>query len=51
MDEQDFDAEAVDPEFLERLNSLSSEEEEARVRALRVGLEDYELDEEDIQVL
>ncbi|MEY3934313.1 MAG: hypothetical protein RLZZ606_912, partial [Actinomycetota bacterium] len=51
MDEQEFNEEGLDPAFIERLNSISTEEEEARVNALRAGLADYELDEDDIDVL
>ena len=51
MDEQEFHEEGLDPAFIERLNSITTDEEEARVNALRAGLADYELDEEDIEVL
>ena len=51
MDEQEFNEEGLDPAFVERLNLISTEEEEARVNALRAGLADYDLDEDDIQVL
>jgi GTP-binding protein len=51
MDEQEFNDETSDPAFIERLNSFSTAEEDARVNALRAGLADYELDEEDLQVL
>ncbi len=51
MSEEDFVADPVDPAFLQRLSELSSEEEQARERALRVGLEEYELDDEDFDVL
>lgn len=51
MNEEDFKAEAVDPEFVERLRNMSADEEEARARVLRSGLDDYDLDEEDLDVL
>ncbi len=51
MSEEDFVADPVDPAFLQRLSELSTEEELARERALRVGLEEYELDDEDFDVL
>ncbi len=51
MSEEDFVADPIDPAFLQRLSELSSEEELARERALRVGLEEYELDDEDFDVL
>jgi GTP-binding protein len=51
MDEQEFEYGEFDPEFADRLNSLSSEEEAARANALKAGLEDYELDEDDVRIL
>ena len=51
MSEEDFVADPVDPAFLQRLSELSTEDEIARERALRVGLEEYELDDEDFDVL
>ncbi|NDC48833.1 MAG: GTP-binding protein, partial [Micrococcales bacterium] len=51
MDDQEFEYDSADPAFSKRLESLSSEEEAARANALRAGLSDYELDEEDIRIL
>jgi len=51
MDDQEFDFDSADPEFSKRLEAISSEEEISRARALRAGLADYELDDEDIQIL
>jgi GTP-binding protein len=51
MSEEDFVADPVDPAFLQRLSELSTEEEQARERALRAGLEEYDLDDEDFDVL
>ena len=51
MNEEEFLAEPAAPEFVERLRSLSTDEEESRARVLRTGLEDYDLDEDDFDVL
>lgn len=51
MSEEEFFAEPVKPEFLERLREIDSAEEEARERTLRAGLEDYDLEAEDFAVL
>jgi GTP-binding protein len=51
MTEEDFDAQPLDPAFVERLSQLSSDEEESRARVLRQGLEDYDLEAEDLDVL
>ena len=51
MIEEEFEAEPLDPAFIERLQSFSSEEEEARARVLRSGLDDYDLEPEDLDVL
>jgi GTP-binding protein len=51
MDEQEYFEEGVDPAFIERLNSMTTDEEQARVNALRAGLNEYDLDEDDIEVL
>ena len=45
--EYDFDSE----EFTARLESLTPDEEELRANALRAGLAEYELDEEDLEML
>lgn len=51
MTEEEFIAEPVKPEFIDRLRSMSSLEEEDRARVLRAGLEDYELEEDDLEVI
>jgi GTPase len=53
MSDQDFEFdEPVEPTFVARLADLADDvEEDDRARALRAGLEDYELDEEDLEVL
>ncbi len=51
MSEDEFVLEPIDPAFLERLNQIDTEEEEARERTLRAGLEEYDLEEEDFAVL
>jgi GTP-binding protein len=51
MSEDEFVVEPIDPAFLERLGNIDSAEEEARERTLRAGLEDYDLEEEDFDVL
>jgi len=51
MNEEEFLAEPAAPEFIERLKTMSSDEEESRARVLRTGLEDYDLDDEDFDVL
>lgn len=51
MTTEDFDAEPIDPAFLQRLRELDDSEAEAKERALRAGLEDYDLEDEDFDVL
>ena len=51
MNEEEFLAEPAAPEFVERLLSMSTDEEESRARVLRSGLDDYDLDDEDFNVL
>jgi GTP-binding protein len=51
MNEEEFLAEPAAPEFVERLLSISTDEEESRARVLRTGLDDYDLDDEDFDVL
>ena len=51
MREDEFQADPLDPAFLQRLSDLSPEDEEARERVLRAGLDDYDLEEEDFDVL
>jgi GTP-binding protein len=48
---EDFNAEPIDPAFIEKIRNLSTEEEESRARVLRSGLEDYDLEPEDLDVL
>ena len=47
-DEYDKD---LDPAFLEKLDSIDDTEAEARARSLKAGLEDYDLESEDFDVL
>lgn len=51
MSEDEFISEPVDPAFIEKVNQFSEADLDARERALRAGLDDYELDEEDLDVL
>ena len=51
MSEDEFNADPVDAAFLQKINALTSEEAEARARVMRSGLDDYELEDEDIEVL
>jgi GTP-binding protein len=51
MSEEEFNADPVDAAFLQKINALTSEEAEARARVMRSGLDDYELEDEDIEVL
>lgn len=51
MNDQEFGFPEDSPEFAKRLESITSEEELARANALRAGLAEYELDDEDIQIL
>lgn len=51
MDEREFEYDESDPHFVEKLNSLTPEQEEATANALMAGLEDYDLDEDDIRIL
>ena len=51
MNEEEFLAEPAAPEFIERLKTMSTDDEESRARVLRTGLEDYDLDDEDFDVL
>jgi GTP-binding protein len=41
----------LDPAFLEKLESIDDTEAEARARSLKAGLEDYDLETEDFDVL
>ncbi len=49
-EDDDFEAE-LDPELAERLDALDDEVAEQRASALRAGLADYELDDEDLELL
>ena len=51
MSEEEFNADPVDAAFLQKINALTSEEAEARARVMRSGLDEYELEDEDIEVL
>lgn len=51
MNEEEFTAEPVAPEFIERLKNMSSDDEESRARVLRSGLDEYDLEEDDLEVL
>ena len=51
MNEEEFLAEPAAPEFIERLQNMSTDEEDSRARVLRTGLDDYDLDDEDFDVL
>ena len=49
--EDDFEYEEVDPVFLDRINAVSDEEAQTRMAALRQGLEEYDLEQEDLDAL
>ena len=49
-DEKD-DFPALDPQFVERLNAMGEEDGALRANALRAGLDDYDLDNEDFELL
>lgn len=51
MTENEFSFEPVDPEFIEKLREVSDEDAETKARALRAGLEEYDLEPEDLEVL
>lgn len=51
MTEEEFIAEPVKPEFIERLRSMSSVDEDDRARVLRSGLDEYELVGDDYEVI
>lgn len=51
MSDEDFNIEPADPAFIERVRLIDDEDADARARALRAGLEDYDLEAEDIEVL
>ncbi|MFM5904866.1 MAG: ribosome biogenesis GTPase Der [Micrococcales bacterium] len=51
VEHDDFAAEPINPEFVERLQSLSDAEAELRSSALRSGLDDFDLEPDDFVVL
>jgi len=52
MSEQDeYGAEPVSAEFVDKLNSLTDDEADNRARALRSGLDEFDLEPEDLVVL
>ena len=53
-DEVEVEYVAIDPadkDFIERLKNMSTDEEENRARVLRSGLEDYDLEDEDFELI
>lgn len=51
MSEEEFEDVPFDAATLERLNSISDEEAENRAKALRAGLDEFDLEAEDFDVL
>ncbi|MEY4617822.1 MAG: hypothetical protein RL101_8 [Actinomycetota bacterium] len=51
MSDNEYTFNAVDPEFIEKLREVSDEDAEAKANALRAGLEDYDLEPEDLEAL
>ena len=49
-EDEEFEAE-LDPELAERLDALDDEVAEQRASSLRAGLAEYELDDEDLEIL
>ena len=47
----DFEFEPIDPEFLDKLRSVSEQDAETKANALRAGLEEYDLEPDDLEVL
>lgn len=47
----DFEYEPIAPEFLEKLREVSGQDAETKAKAMRMGLEEYDLDPEDLDVL
>jgi hypothetical protein len=43
----DFEYEPIAPEFLEKLREVSDQDAETKAKAMRMGLEEYDLDPED----
>ena len=53
-DEVEVEYVAIDPadkDFIERLKNMSTDEEENRARVLRSGLEDYDLEDDDFELI
>jgi hypothetical protein len=49
MSEQDeYGDKPISPEFVEKLASLTDDEAENRAKALRSGLDEFDLDEDDL---
>ncbi len=51
MADENDDFPELDPQVVERLNSLGEDDGALRATALRAGLNDYDLDEEDLDIL
>ena len=47
----DFEYEPIAPEFLEKLREVSEQDAETKAKAMRMGLEEYDLEPEDLDVL
>lgn len=47
----DFEYEPVAPEFLEKLREVSEKDAETKAKAMRMGLEEYDLEPEDLDLL
>jgi GTP-binding protein len=47
----DFEYEPIAPEFLEKLREVSDQDAETKAKAMRMGLEEYDLEPEDLDVL
>ena len=51
MENYEYEDQPLSADFKERLNAHSEDEDQNTANALRAGLDDYELDEEDIDIL
>ena len=51
MEDFEYDDQPLSADFKERLNAHSEDDDQNTANALRAGLDDYELDEEDIDIL
>lgn len=47
----DFEYEPIAPEFLDKLREVSDQDAETKAKAMRMGLEEYDLEPEDLDVL